>query len=168
MEGITRIKEMAKGQKDPILLAIVQYLISREDMDYNYLNEEKNLKEMAAYIEGQILKEYCKKMNIKNPSSHAKEIKYDGTSVRCLAVGMSEERTYELAINYFSKSNEELGIKSEEKKENNTEENNNLKIKDDIDEFGSIFDCNDQNETIVVEKNETKKEPIEQISLFSF
>ena len=35
MEGITRIKEMAKGQKDPILLAIVQYLVSREDMDYN-------------------------------------------------------------------------------------------------------------------------------------
>ena len=163
MEGITRIKEMAKGQKDPILLAIVQYLISREDMNLNYLNEEKNLKEMAVYIEGQILKEYCEKMNIKNPSSHAKEIKYDGTSVRCLAVGMSEERTYELAINYFSKSNKELGIMPEqkEKKENETEENNKSKIKEDIDEFGSIFDTDND------EKKDTKKDEIEQISFFS-
>ena len=163
MEGITRIKEMAKGQKDPILLAIVQYLISREDMNFNYLNEEKNLKEMARYIEGQILKEYCEKMNIKNPSSHAKEIKYNGTSVRCLAVGVSEERTYELAINYFSKSNKELGIKPEqkEKKENKTEENNKSKIKDDIDEFGSIFDTDNN------EKTDTKKDEIEQISFFS-
>ena len=163
MEGITRIKEMAKGQKDPILLAIVQYLISREDMNFNYLNEEKNLKEMVAYIEGQILKEYCEKMNIKNPSSHAKEIKYNGTSIRCLAVGMSEERTYELAINYFSKSNKELGIKPEEKekKENKIEENNKSKVKDDIDEFGSIFDTNNDEET------DTKKDEIEQISFFS-
>ena len=161
MEGIKRIKEMAKGQKDPILLAIVQYLIGREDMNYNYLNEEKNLKEMAAYIEGQVLKEYCEKMNIKNPSSHAKEIKYNGTSVKCLAVGMSKERIYELAINYFRKSNKELGIKPEQKKENKTEENNKSKIKDAIDEFGSIFVTNNE------EKTDTKKDEIEQISFFS-
>ena len=163
MEGIKRIKEMAKGQKNPILLAIVQYLIGREDMNYNYLNEEKNLKEMAAYIEGQVLKEYCEKMNIKNPSSHAKEIKYNGTSVRCLAVGMSKERIYELAINYFRKSNKELSIKTEqkEKKENKTEENNKSKIKDTIDEFGSIFVTDSE------EKTDTKKDEIEQISFFS-
>ena len=161
MEGIDRIKEMAKGQKNPILLAIVKYLISREDMNYNYLKEEKNLKEMATYIEGQVLKEYCEQMNIKNPSSHAKEIKYNGTNVRCLVVGMSEEKTYELAINYFSKSNEELGIKPEQKeeKENKTEEDNKLQGEDN-DEFDSIFNTDND------EKINTKKDEIEQISLF--
>ena len=156
MEGIERIKEMAKGQKNPILLAIVQYLISREDMDYNYLKEEKNLKEMATYIEGEVLKEYCEKMNIKDPSSHAKEIKYNDKSMRCLVVGMSEQKTYELAINYFCKSNKELGIKpvQKEKKVEKLEENID-------DEFGSIF--NDE----TTEEINTKKGEIEQISLFS-
>ena len=161
MEGIKRIKEMAKGQKDPILLAIVQYLIGREDMNYNYLNEEKNLKEMAAIFVLECSQNNGEKMNIKNPSSHAKGIKYNGTSVKCLAVGMSKERIYELAINYFRKSNKELGIKPEQKKENKTEENNKSKIKDAIDEFGSIFVTNNE------EKTDTKKDEIEQISFFS-
>ena len=44
MEGIMRIKQMAEGQKDYVLLEIVKYLISRTDMNEKYSNEEKTLK----------------------------------------------------------------------------------------------------------------------------
>lgn len=157
MDGIKRIKEMAEGQKDFVLLEVVKYLISRVDMDEKYLNKEKTLKGMATYIQSEIMNDFCKKMNTKNPSSFAKEVKYKGGNIRCLAVGMSEERTYELAINYFNKSNEELGIKTEEPKIKNKE----IKDEKKNDEFGSIFDFYKNN------KKEKKKEEIEQISLFS-
>ena len=159
MEGIKRINEMAEGQKDFVLLSIVKYLTNREDMDLNYLNEEKTLKGMAMYIQGEILKEYCKQNNIKEASSHAKEVKYGNKTARCLAVGMSEEKTYQLAINYFSKSNEELGIKIEEKKKEETKTIDTINEEDD--EFGSIFDSEDDNTKNV------KEEKIEQISIFS-
>ena len=157
MEGIKKIKEMAEGQKDFVLLEVVKYLVSREDMDEKYLNKEKNLKGMASYIQAEIINDFCKKMNTKNPSSFAKEVKYNGGNTRCLAVGMSEERTYELAINYFSKSNEELGIKTEEVKSKNKE----IRSENSDDEFGSIFDFDTS------DKKEKQKEEIEQISLFS-
>ena len=96
---------MAKGQKDFVLLEIVKYLISRIDMNEKYLNEEKTLKGMATYIQGEIIKEFCKKMDTKNPEEFAQEVKYGKKTTKCLAVGMSEQRTFELAINYFNKSN---------------------------------------------------------------
>ena len=156
MEGIKRIKEMAEGQKDFVLLAVVKYLISRTDMNEKYLNKEKTLKGMATYIQGQIINDFCKKMNTKNPSSFAEDIKYDGGNIRCLAVGMSEENVYECAINYFNKSNDELGIKLEEIKPKKKE--TNIENKEDM--FGSIFDFGNN------QKVEDKKEDIEQISLF--
>lgn len=155
MDGIKRIEEMATGQKDYVLLEIVKYLISREDMDEKYLNQEKTLKEMAVYIQGEIMKEFCEKMNTKNPASFAQEVKYERKSTRCLAIGMSREKTFELAIKYFSKSNEDLGIKSEEIRKKETPEN-----KEELDEFGSIF----ASEKVV--QKVKKKEEIEQISLF--
>ena len=161
MEGIKRIKEMAEGQKDFVLLEVVKYLVSREDMDEKYLNKEKSLKGMAAYIQEEIINEFCEKMNTKNPSSFAKEVKYNGGNTKCLAVGMSEERTYELAINYFNKSNEELGIKPEETKKKETKTIETKKQENVDDEFGSIFGI-DNNENIG-----KKKDEIEQISFFS-
>ena len=154
MEGIKRINDMAKGQKDFVLLEIVKYLINRTDMNEKYLNEEKTLKGMAAYIRDEILKDICKKMNSKNPINLAQDIKYNGKDAKCLTMGMSEEKTYELGINYFNKSNEELGIKSEETKKKEIKNN-----KED-DEFGSIFGS-------LSENIEEKKDEIEQISLFA-
>ena len=155
MDGIQRIQEMATGQKDFVLLEIVKYLTSRTDMDNKYLNKEKNLKEMALYIQGELMKNFCKNMNTTIPASFAQDVNYNGKSVKCLAIGMSEEKIYELAINYFNKNNEELGIKSKEVKKKEVK-----KEKEIDNEFGSIFD--------VVEniKKDTKKEEIEQISLF--
>lgn len=154
MEGIKRINDMAKGQKDFVLLEIVKYLASRSDMNEKYLNKEKSLKGMAAYIQGEIIKDFCKRMDTKSPESFAQEVKYGKKSLKCLAVGMSEQRTFELAINYFNKSNEELGIKEEKKQ---IQKNNN----ENDDKFGSIFD-NLQNSS-----TEEKKEEVEQISLFA-
>lgn len=154
MDGIKRINEMANGQKDFVLLEIVKYLTSRIDMDEKYLNIEKSLKGMAKYIQGEIIKGFCNKMNTDNPENFAQEVKYGKKNLKCLVVGMSEQRTFELAINYFNKSNKELGIK-EEKKEIQ-------KINDSSDDkFGSIFDSLQENNI------EEKKEEIEQISLFT-
>lgn len=159
MDGINRINEMAIGQKDFVLLEIVKYLTSREDMNEYYLNQEKDLKGMASYIQSEIIKDFCKRMNTTNLSSFAQEVKYDGKSTKCLAVGMTKEKTFELAINYFEKSNEELGIKLD--KTNKKE----IKNSDNNDEFGSIFDFyNNKNTT---NTTESKKEEIEQISLFA-
>lgn len=155
MDGIQRIQEMATGQKDFVLLEVVKYLMSRTDMNEKYLNKEKNLKGMALYIQGELMKNFCESMNTTDPASFAQDVKYNGKGVKCLAMGMSEEKTYELAINYFNKSNEELGIRPEEAKKKEVK-----KDKEIDNEFGSIFDAA---ENI---KKETKKEEIEQISLF--
>lgn len=161
MEGIERIQKMAEGQKNHVLLEIVKYLIGRVDLNDKYLNEEKTLKGMAEYINGEILKDFCEKMNTTNPASFSQNFKYKGQTVKCVAHEFSNEKTFELAANYFRKSNKELGIELEEvkkietkKKEikNNVEKNNELGSI-----FGSIFDS-------VQAKQEDGKN--EQISLF--
>lgn len=154
MEGIKRIKEMSEGQKDFVLLEVVEYLTSREDMNQKYLNKEKTLKGMALYIQGQIIKDFCKKMNTKDPESLAQVVKYDNKSTKCLAIGMSKEKTFELAINYFDKTNEELGIKAEEINKKET-------IKKE-EKFGPIFGI-----TSVASTEKKKSKEIEQISLFT-
>ena len=154
MDGIQRLAEMAEGQKDFVLLEIVKYLTSREDMNEKYLNKEKNLKGMAYYIRGELIKTFCEQNNTNDLEKFAQDMKYNGKNVKYLMVGMSNERTFELAIDYFNKSNEELGIKPEETKKTVT------KNKNEEDEFGSIFEAQ---ETMV----EKKKDEIEQISLFS-
>lgn len=50
MEGIERIKILASEIKDEALLEIVNYLISRKDMNDKYLNEEKSLRQMIDFI----------------------------------------------------------------------------------------------------------------------
>ena len=149
MDGIERINEMAKGQKDFVLLEIVKYLTSRIE------NKEKSLKGMASYIRRELIKDFCQKMNTNSPISFAQDDIYNGQKVKCLQIGMSEKQIYELAINYFNKTNEELGI-IEEKIKENKEDNKNEKN----DEFGSIFDTTSYNKP---KNNECE---IEQISLF--
>lgn len=50
MTGFERLKKQMEGQKDPALKQTVEYLLSRDDMEEKYLNEEKNIEEMAKYI----------------------------------------------------------------------------------------------------------------------
>ena len=52
MDGIQRLSEMVKGQKDKSLIKIVNYLILQKEMEKDFLKEEKNLKEMVEYMKG--------------------------------------------------------------------------------------------------------------------
>lgn len=50
MNGFDRLREQAKDQEDSALKQVIEYLISRDDMEQKYLNEEKNIKEMCNFI----------------------------------------------------------------------------------------------------------------------
>lgn len=138
MDGIERLKKMLEGQKDKYLNIIVNYLMQHTEMNAAFLNKTKDLKKMAEYIKGKAKKEAS-----------------GGVAV------IEDEKVFKWAEDYFLKTDEELGIK---KKETTTKkiENQNVEDKENSvdDEFGSIFDIEDDSEEI-----EDKKE-VEQISLF--
>lgn len=87
MEGIERIKILASEIKDEALLEIVNYLISREDMNDKYLNEEKSLRQMIDFI-----------MN---------EAKKKSKNNRAI---VKDEVVFGWAIHYWDESNEELKL----------------------------------------------------------
>ena len=97
MNGIERLSEMIKGQKDKYLQIIVNHLMLQTEMSEAFLNEEKNLKDMATYI-----KDLARKQATNN-----------------VAV-IEDAVVFQWAKDYFNKSNEELVIKKIEAK-NNTE-----------------------------------------------
>ena len=91
MDGYNRIKEqyLALTEKEDALKKIILFLIKQPNSTL-YLNEEKNLAEMMDYI-----KNLAKEKAVNN-------------------VAVIEDITvYNWAIDYFSKSNEELGIKKD-------------------------------------------------------
>ena len=50
MNGFDRLREQVNEQEDSALKQVIEYLISRDDMEQKYLNEEKNIKEMCNFI----------------------------------------------------------------------------------------------------------------------
>lgn len=94
MEGIERIKALASEIKDEALLQIVNYLLTRKDMNEKYLNEEKSLKQMVEFIR----------------RSAKEKSKGQGW------IMIKDEEVYNYAIHYFDESNELLGLST--KKEN--------------------------------------------------
>lgn len=135
MEGIERLKKMLEGQKDKYLNIIVNHLMLQTEMNDAFLNEEKNLKDMATYIK-----------------DTARKKASNGVAV------IEDEVVFKWAKDYFIKSNEELGIKKKEVKSTETTIKDNNKTDD---EFGSIFDVDNNSDT----KNDKKE--INQISLFT-
>lgn len=115
MNGIERLQEMIKGQKDKYLNKIVNYLIQQTEMNEYFLNEEKNLKEMVEYI----------KSNAKKQASNSVAV-------------IEDEEVYQWAKDYFIKSNKELGIVKYKLEKGKHGDVNKIPIKDD--EFGSIFE----------------------------
>lgn len=113
MNGIERLSNMLEGQKDKYLIVIVNYLMLQTEMDEAFLNEEKNLKDMATYI-----KDLAKKQATNN-------------------VAVIEDKVvFQWAKDYFNKSNEELGITKTVPKVNKTAKKQTINTED---EFGSIF-----------------------------
>lgn len=92
MLGIKRIKILGSEVKDKALLKVIEYLVSREDMNEKYLNEEKSLKQMVEYIK-----------------SEAKKQAVNGMAM------IEDEEVYGWAIHYFDETNEKLGLKVETK-----------------------------------------------------
>ena len=92
MLGIERIKILGSEVKDKALLKVIEYLVSREDMNEKYLNEEKSLKQMVEYIK-----------------SEAKKQAINGMAM------IEDEEVYGWAIHYFDETNEKLGLKVETK-----------------------------------------------------
>ena len=87
MEGIERIKQLAADIKDEALLEIINYLISREDMNEKYLNEEKSLKQMVNFIRNE-----------------AQKLAKDNMAM------VKDDVVFGWAIHYFDETNEQLGL----------------------------------------------------------
>lgn len=87
LDGIERIKILAKEVKDKPLLKIIDYLLTRNDMNDKYLNEEKSLSQMIQYIK-----------------IEAKKCAINGVAV------IEDEEVYNLAIHYFDEANSNLKI----------------------------------------------------------
>lgn len=99
MEGIERIKVLASEIKDKPLLKIIEYLLTRTDMNDKYLNEEKNLKQMIEFIK-----------------NNAKKQSTNGVAM------VKDEVVYGWAIHYFDETNEKLGIDSNSEKVTKSDE----------------------------------------------
>lgn len=107
MSGLERIKTLAAEVEDKPLLKIIEYLLTREDMNDKYLNEEKSLKQMVEFIKEEAQKQATNGM------------------------AMIEDQTvYSWAIHYFDETNEQLGLNSKSKKvtENDDEEETIAKV----------------------------------------
>ena len=135
MEGIKRLDEMITGQKDRYLIMIIDYLKQQLDMDKDFQKEEKNLKDMAEYIRNNARKKATGNVAV-----------------------IEDAVVYQWAKDYFSKSNDELGISPTKKVEKKIMKDVN---KEENDIFGSIFGSA---ETTI---DKEQKENIEQISLFA-
>ena len=138
MDGIQRLAQMLEGQKDKYLINIVNHLMLHTELNQAFLNEEKNLKDMAQYIK-----------------DNARKQAISGVAV------IEDDVVYKWAIDYFVKTNEELKIKKVvAKKIEPIKKNEDNEIED---EFGSIFGSDEENKKVVTREN---KKEIEQISLF--
>ena len=99
MEGIERIKILASEIKDKPLLKIIEYLLTREDMNEKYLNEEKSLKQMVEFIK-----------------NNAKKQAQNGIAM------IEDETVYSWAIHYFDETNKDLELSKEDKQDTKKEE----------------------------------------------
>lgn len=84
-EGIERIKNLVKIETDKQVIKVAEYLITREDMDEKYLNENKNLGGMFKYI-----------------TERAREHAEDGCA------WVEDDTVYGWAIHYWDESEEDL------------------------------------------------------------
>lgn len=141
MEGIKRLADMLESQKDKYLIIIVNHLMLQTEMNEAFLNEKKNLKDMATYIKDK-----------------AKKQEKDGVAV------IEDEIVFKWAKDYFIKSNKDLGIKETRLDRGKHGDVTKVEIKENEneDEFESIFDFDDNDKN----DSNTNKEEIEQISLF--
>lgn len=99
MNGFERLKLMEKEQNNPFVSQIVEYLITRKDMEDKYLNEKKNLTEMNEFIEQKALS-LC--INDKKDLENSR--------TQYASVCLDDKQVHLWAIMYFSLPNEILEL----------------------------------------------------------
>lgn len=109
MNGFEKLKEQMVDQEDSALKEVVNYLLSREDMEQKYLNEEKSVEEMCKFIK-------------KKGMAHAK----NGWNF------ISNEVVFAWAVMYFSLPNKLLGINTPKKENKKDNKNNDKSTKDNV------------------------------------
>lgn len=105
MNGFDRLKEQIKDQKDVALKQVIEYLVSREDMEPKYLNDEKSVEGMCKFIRSK-------------GNSHSK----NGWNF------ITNEVVYAWAIMYYNLPNELLGINKININKNNNKSKEKSKI----------------------------------------
>jgi len=105
MNGFDRLKEQIKDQKDVALKQVIEYLVSREDMEPKYLNEEKSVEGMCKFIRSK-------------GNSHSK----NGWNF------ITNEVVYAWAIMYYNLPNDLLGINKININKNNNKSKEKSKI----------------------------------------
>ena len=98
MTGFDRLKEQMVGQKDKALIQVVDYLLSRKDMEQKYLNKEKDIDGMSQFVQE-------KGKNVVNTGWNY----------------ITNEVVFAWAIMYFTFPNSFLKIKKDAKQRNNTD-----------------------------------------------
>ncbi len=107
-DGVERIKVLSSEVKDKAVLKIVEYLLSRKDMNDKYLNEEKSLKQMIDFIK-----------------SEARKKESNGIAM------IEDEEVYSWAIHYWDETNENLNLSKQEEKVESKEAEDNDSNNDD-------------------------------------
>lgn len=123
-KGLERIKVLASEIKDKPLLKIIEYLLSREDMDEKYLNEEKSLSQMVSFIRSEAQKESKAGM-----------------------AWIEDEVVYGWAIHYFDESNEKLGLNNKKVTENQKNSDNDEESEENNTEIVKIEPQKQKNKT---------------------
>lgn len=93
MEGIERLETEVLEMNDSSVSAVFNYLKTRKDLYEKFNNKEKSIKQMWDYI--------CNK---------ARKMSKNNVAV------VQDNLVFIWAVNYFTKSNEELGIKEKKAK----------------------------------------------------
>lgn len=102
MKGIERIKILSSDIKDEQLKSIIDYLLSRTDMNDKYLNEEKSLSQMIKFI-------------MREANEKLKKVSISGGSVACA----TDEMVFGWAIHYWDESNSNLNLVNKKEEEAN-------------------------------------------------
>ena len=112
MTGFERIKSEVKDQKDLALVQTVDYLLTRDDLQDKFLNEEKSLEGMAKFI--------------RDKGTHHS---HSGWNY------ITDQVVYAWAVMYYSLPNEYLKIniqakKNEDLKKNSVKKDNVVSMED--------------------------------------
>jgi hypothetical protein len=102
MKGIERIKILSSDIKDEQLKSIIDYLLSRTDMNDKYLNEEKSLSQMIKFI-------------MREANEKLKKVSISGGSVAYA----TDEMVFGWAIHYWDESNSNLNLVNKKEEEAN-------------------------------------------------